>query len=486
LPGITDDLAARLPPQDLEAEQAALGSCLLEPGAAARAFEHSAWGDYYREAHKTIAKGIHALLKSKTPVDLVTVTSWLRQAGQLDECGGPEYLTALIGEVPTAAHVVRYAKIVRECALRRRLIVIGDDLAGMMYEGSNGFLDDAAQLLRDTSLDVERHAAGDQKLESLVEFMWRDRPPVEYLIEPLIPKRGFVLLFGPEKHGKTFLGMDAALSIVLARKCLGHFWVPEASNVLYLAFEGEESIYEERFARLLAGRGLDWREGCPTTLFFRRVQTDLATAEGFGMLRRFVEECVPQLVVLDPLRDAFPGVNLNASEEMAGAICTPLKHLRDDYGCSILLIHHPKKPSGEDSDTSVSWASMGSRTLPAATDVNLAIAAGGIEEGRFAVHLTTRYRPIPPFYLELQGDPGQPLKVVYGGDVDRRRRTESALALEEVLRQGPATLAELEESTGMSRRQIQGGMAALRKDKGLASQLREEGSRGTGKRWWID
>jgi len=130
----TDVAASRLPPQDLEAEQAALGSMLLEPGAAARALAHVQPDDFYREAHKTVCRAIQALDTRREPVDLVTVSSELKRADHLDEVGGPEYLTALIGEVPTAAHVVRYAKIVASKAILRRLIVAGDDIAGMAYD----------------------------------------------------------------------------------------------------------------------------------------------------------------------------------------------------------------------------------------------------------------------------------------------------------------------------------------------------------------
>ena len=128
------DLVSLLPPQDLEAEQACLGSMLLEPGAPARAFVHVKPDDFYREVHKTICRAMHKLWRERTPIDPVIVCSELRRMGRLDECGGPEYLTALIGEVPTAAHVVRYAKVVASKARLRRLIVLGDDAVRAAFE----------------------------------------------------------------------------------------------------------------------------------------------------------------------------------------------------------------------------------------------------------------------------------------------------------------------------------------------------------------
>ncbi len=146
--------SAKIPPQDLEAEQAALGSMLLEPGAAAQALSVVRPDDFYREAHKLICRGVQSLESRQEPVDLVTVSAELKRMDKLEEIGGPEYLTALIAEVPTAAHVVRYAKIVAEKAILRRLIVAGDDIAGLAYDEADDVeevLDRAEQLVFDVA-----------------------------------------------------------------------------------------------------------------------------------------------------------------------------------------------------------------------------------------------------------------------------------------------------------------------------------------------
>ena len=118
-------LPDRVPPQDLDAEQATLGSMLLESEAAARAFAIIGPTDFYREAHQLVCKAMLAVNNRSEPVDLVTVSAELRRMGQLENAGGGEYLTALINKVPTAAHVQRYANIVAEKAVLRRLIVAG-------------------------------------------------------------------------------------------------------------------------------------------------------------------------------------------------------------------------------------------------------------------------------------------------------------------------------------------------------------------------
>ncbi len=124
----------KLPPQDLEAEQATLGAILVEPGAASRAMAIVDEDDFYREAHRIIFSAMVAVQTRNEPVDLVTASAELRRRGKLEDVGGGEYLTALIGQVPTAAHVVRYAGIVAEKSVLRKLIGAGSHIQQMAYE----------------------------------------------------------------------------------------------------------------------------------------------------------------------------------------------------------------------------------------------------------------------------------------------------------------------------------------------------------------
>ena len=85
---------------------------LVESGATARAMGLVREEDFYREAHRLIFRAMLDVHTRNEPVDIVTVAAELRREGRLESVGGGEYLTALISEVPTAAHVQRYAQIV--------------------------------------------------------------------------------------------------------------------------------------------------------------------------------------------------------------------------------------------------------------------------------------------------------------------------------------------------------------------------------------
>ena len=124
----------RVPPQDLHAEQAVLGSMLIEADATNRALAILQDADFYREAHRMIYRAMQAVAARLEPVDLITVGAELRRQGIDDEVGGPEYLTAVIGEVATTAHVVKYAAIVRDRAVCRSMVSLGMELAANAYE----------------------------------------------------------------------------------------------------------------------------------------------------------------------------------------------------------------------------------------------------------------------------------------------------------------------------------------------------------------
>jgi replicative DNA helicase len=130
----TQIAATLLPPQDLEAEQATLGAILVEPGAATIAMGVLQEGDFYPEAHRIIFRAMQAVHYRSDPVDLVTVSAELRRQDLLDRVGGAEYLTALISTVPTAAHIGRYATLVAEKSVLRKLIRAGADIQALAYD----------------------------------------------------------------------------------------------------------------------------------------------------------------------------------------------------------------------------------------------------------------------------------------------------------------------------------------------------------------
>src|SRR3989344_2235927 len=108
--GIAKD---QLPPQNIEAEKSLIGSLLLDKESINRVADFLLPTDFYGRNHQLIYEGIVKLYEKREPIDLLSLSNVLKEAGQLDTVGGVGYLTALMNSVPTSAHVVNYGKIVQ-------------------------------------------------------------------------------------------------------------------------------------------------------------------------------------------------------------------------------------------------------------------------------------------------------------------------------------------------------------------------------------
>ena len=126
----------RVPPHDLNAERAVLGSMLIEPTAVGKAIEILKPDDFYRSAHRQIFSAMISLFTRAEPVDALTVGTELSRQGVLEEVGGNFYLTELAKHVPSAANVEYHARIVLEKALFRRLIEISTNIISEAFEAS--------------------------------------------------------------------------------------------------------------------------------------------------------------------------------------------------------------------------------------------------------------------------------------------------------------------------------------------------------------
>ncbi len=130
---MNDLVTDRIPPQNIEAEQAVLGAIFIEPQALTLASEVLIPDDFYRAAHQRIFNTMLKLADKGEPVDLVTVTKDLADAKILEEIGGVSYLSDLANSVPTAANIEYYAKIVEEKSILRRLIRTASNIAQEGY-----------------------------------------------------------------------------------------------------------------------------------------------------------------------------------------------------------------------------------------------------------------------------------------------------------------------------------------------------------------
>lgn len=144
----------KIPPHSIEAEQSVLGGLLLS----GLARDSTAWdtiadkvveSDFYRQDHRLIFRAIADLAEDSKPLDLVTVSEWLKQRGELENAGGFAYLATMAKDTPSAANIRAYAEIVREKSILRQLISVGTGIADSAFTAqgrpSKELLDEAEQ-----------------------------------------------------------------------------------------------------------------------------------------------------------------------------------------------------------------------------------------------------------------------------------------------------------------------------------------------------
>jgi replicative DNA helicase len=122
-------------PFSMEAEQALLGSILIDP--ACLDSTTASRSDFYLPEHAEIFTAMQKMYIESRSIDVVTLIDTLTQSGTYDEAGGRSYLTVIAGAVPTASNAEEYAKIVRDKATLRRIIESADNIAEAAYSGES-------------------------------------------------------------------------------------------------------------------------------------------------------------------------------------------------------------------------------------------------------------------------------------------------------------------------------------------------------------
>jgi replicative DNA helicase len=146
MPGNNDRTARfspKVPPQNLEAEQAVLGGVLLNNDAMNQLMDILSSDDFYREAHATIFEGMASLYRESEPIDIITLSEVLTRKNQVEKVGGVDYLAVLVQSVSTSAGIVYHAEIIRHASVRRRLISECSNISELCFQEQ----DDAEALL---------------------------------------------------------------------------------------------------------------------------------------------------------------------------------------------------------------------------------------------------------------------------------------------------------------------------------------------------
>jgi len=162
----------RIPPHSIEAESSVLGGLLLDNLAWDGVSDLLHDGDFYRYEHRLIFAAMASLINASRPADVITVFEHLQSLGKAEEIGGLSYLNSLAQYVPSASNIRRYAEIVRERSVLRKLVTASDEISTSAFNPKGrpvaSILDEAEQKIFNIGEEGARTKQGFQSMDTLV------------------------------------------------------------------------------------------------------------------------------------------------------------------------------------------------------------------------------------------------------------------------------------------------------------------------------
>jgi replicative DNA helicase len=351
-----------LPPQNAEAEQSILGGILLDNQALNNVLEVLVANDFYSESHRRIFTAIIELSDKNEPTDLITLTNILKNKKQLDGVGGAAYLASLVDNVPSAANVAYYAKIVKEKAILRQLIGTATGILKNSYDGGmdvDDVLDEAEHSIFDISENKIRPSF--YLLKNIIKDTFKT---IENLYEKKnlitgvptgfarlddltsgLRKSELIIVAGRPSMGKT------AFALNLARHAAVEMGLPVAVFSLEMSKEqlalrmlaADAKVDSQRLRRGLVGE-TDWPK--LTTAAGRLSEAPIfiddtpaiTVLEMKAKARRLKAENGLEMVVLDYLQLMRAGGRRDSREQEISEISRSLKALAKELNVPVIAL----------------------------------------------------------------------------------------------------------------------------------------------------
>lgn len=262
----------KLPPQNLEAEQSVLGGIMVDPNALDRVIDIIGENDFYKAANRKIFLAILGLRQRNQPVDLLTVTSALRDSNDLDAIGGAAYLATTIDQTPSSANIASYAEMVKEKATLRKLIDVCGDAVQKAYEQE---FDEIDKFLNETEANVFQIAERSKSTGLIpakeiikasldrIEFLYQQKSNITGVASGYVDLDRYTSGFQPGEliiiaarpsMGKTAFVLNIAQNVALREKKSVAFFSLEMSQeqvmMRMLGSEAQVSLSDIRVGRI--------------------------------------------------------------------------------------------------------------------------------------------------------------------------------------------------------------------------------------------
>lgn len=353
-----------VPPHSLDAEKSVLGSIMLEKNAIIKVADLLQPEDFYFEIHALIYKGILELFNKRSPIDLLTVTTWLKDNNHFEVVGGADYLHEVISTVLTASHVFQHALIVKQKSTLRKLIRAGSNITAIGYKEEqevDELVDQAEQELFKVSQTFLRN-----RFVPIKEVLTATYERISELHDPETAEKYKGLQTGFNSLDKILSGLQPSdLVILAARPSMGKTALAlnitmntalRGSSIGIISLEmSKEQLVERLFVGLLGVDSWKLKNGQLTQDDFMRMgevmdklnsckifiddSAGLAISELRAKARRLQMENGLDLLIIDYLQlmEGKGGFNANRVQEIS-EISRALKQLARELHIPVLAL----------------------------------------------------------------------------------------------------------------------------------------------------
>ncbi len=360
----TDFESLKIPPHSIEAEQSVIGGLMLDNSAWDQIADRVLEEDFYRYDHRLIFRSIADLAEENKPLDIITLSEWLKQHDNLQDAGGLAYLATLAKDTPSAANICAYADIVREKSVLRQLISIGTQISDSAFtagdRSSKQLLDEAERKVFHIAEQGNRH----QSFHPIKELLKASLAKIEELsksdgtitgqatgyTELDSMTSGFhggdlVIVAGRPAMGKTTFSMNIAEYMALKKKVVAIFSMEMPAEQLMLRMFASNGripltgirtgkISQEDWPRL----GTSVQTFAQTKLFIDD-SAALSPTEIRAKTRRLArEQGGLDLIVIDYLQLMQSGAKADNRAAEISAISRSLKGLAKELDCPIIAL----------------------------------------------------------------------------------------------------------------------------------------------------
>lgn len=325
-----------LPPHSILAEQAALGCALASPKDCLTLLAQAVTPEaFYDLHHRTIFEAMVQMNDQDETIDLIALSQCLKDAGQLEQIGGYEYLNKVQDSAPSPANFPSYLKTIQDKQCRRKIIQAGNEWVKKASDESIKLDEVHFQSVNEIAEQLTNQTAGFPCVVDASKFIATPIVAPPELIHGTLHQGGKLVFGGGSKSFKTWCLLDLAISVATGMPWMG---IPtKQGKVLFVNFEIQSFAWQQRVVSVSEAKGAALQPG----------QMDLLNLRGHAadykkLIPRIIQRARQQgyaLIILDPIYKLYGGTDENSAGEVAGLL-NEIEHLTVATGAAVAFGAH--------------------------------------------------------------------------------------------------------------------------------------------------